>query len=531
MAPLEIVQKFQDRLSEARQFREKGLADGTPGIINGILSQIDRDDLPQFAKAQIPSSAHSVLNGLNEHCDSQPITNAEFQAADPVQFYNYGLALMDGQFWEEAIQELSMAAALGFKSLKCWNYCGDCAANLGRWEDAFRFYEYIYADESLDDEQKKSVLTKIAKCSQAQRKEHVRSLAAASRPEKTEPEDEQAKSELVNPSLLSLGSHSVDTIIGSTLTSWTGRMGMTLAACARSYQVTDLLHVGSTSVIVELQEWNSGQKFAGQALNGKLANAVSPEKLAMWARTQMSIRSRHLVRIYDLAEMNGCLFIVREHLPLSLSDLMAAGRNMPVSLAVRLGYQVLEALGDLHLHMTSEGRIQNLFHLDLRPSRVLLRKDKPFVKIYNGGLWKELEKACPSTAILKDLPLPHLCYKAPEQFRTYLARKRPPFFTDIYLFGTLLYEMLTGAPPFKASSFGEYQIQHCEQYPSPPKVWRPEIPEILNELVMDCLASDPMKRYRSATQISLALEKYFPTEVARPKDDSYQKYLAKLKLA
>ena len=530
MAPGETVQKFLNRLWEARLCSEQGLADGTVAIINGILAEIDGDDLPQFAREQIRSSANSILNSLKEHHESQPVIKEEFQATDPVQLYNYGVALMDGQFWEEAIQELSTAAALGFKSLKCWDYCGDCAANLGRWEDAFRFYEYVYSDESLTDEQKKTVLTKISKCSQVQRKEHARSLDTANGPAKTHPEAVLEQCEPVNPSVLSLGSHSVDTFIGRTVTSWTDPTGKTLAAVARSYRVSDLLHVGSSSVIVELEELNSGLKYAGQALNGQLSNALSAEKLATWAKTQMLIRSRHLVRVYDLAETNDRLFIVREHLPLSLSDLMAADRNMPISVAVRLGYQVLEALGDLHLHMASDGRIQNLFHLDLRPSRVLLRKDKPFVKIYNGGLWKEMEKASPARTNLKDLPLPHLCYRAPEQFRTYLARKKPPVFTDIYLFGALFYEMLTGTPAFKASSFGEYQIQHCEQYPSPPKVWRPEIPGMLNELIMDCLASDPMKRYRSTTQISLALEKSFPTEVARPKDDSYQKYLERLKL-
>jgi serine/threonine-protein kinase len=529
VAPAEAVQRFLGLLSEARLCKEQGLADGSADIVNGILAEIDGGDLPQLAREAIRSSAASILKSLNEH-HCQPATKEEFHATDPVQFYNYGLALMDGQFWEEAIQELSMAAALGFKSLKCWDYCGDCAANLGKWEDAFQFYEYVYSDESLNDGQRKTLLAKITKCSQAQKKEYARSLTEADEPA-NRTEDAQAKSEPVNLSILSQGAHSFDTLIGRTLISWKDPMGKTVAASAHSYTVTDLLHVGSSSVIVELEEGNSGKKYAGQTFNGQAINALSPEKLAVWAKTQMMIRSRHLVKIHDLAEMNGRLFIVREHLPLSLGDLMAADRNMPISIAVRLGCQVLEALGDLHLHMASDDRIESLFHLDLRPSRVLLRKDKPLVKIYNGGLWKEMEKASPTKTDLKDLPLPHLCYRAPEQFRTYLARKRPPVFTDIYLFGALFYEMLTGTPAFRASSFGEYLIQHCEQYPSPPKVWRPEIPEILDELIMDCLASDPMKRHRSATQISLALEKAFPIEVARPKDDSYQKYLQKLKLA
>jgi len=454
-----------------------------------------------------------------------------FQATDPAQFYNYGLALMDGQFWEEAIQELSMAAGLGFQRLKSWERCGDCAFNLGRWEEAFRFYEYVYSDESIADELKKAVLVKITRCSQAQKKENARTAAMAKGNTKTYPEDQQAESELVNPSVLSLGYYSVDPVIGHTVTSWTDPKGKTLAGCARSYRVNDLLHIGSSSLVVELEEQSSGKKYAGQTLSGKLRNALPAEKLALWAQGLMPINSRHLIRLYDLANVNGHLFIVREHLPLSLSDLLTSGVNMPISLAVRLAYQVLEGLGDLHLHRGADGRIQNLFHLDLRPSRVLLRRDKPYLKINNGGLWNEIAKTSPARTNLRELPLPYLSYRAPEQFRTYLARKRPPVFTDIYLFGALFYEMLTGTLAFKASSFGEYEIQHCEQYPSPPRVWRPEIPENLNELIMNCLTCDPMRRFRSTTQISLALEKSFPAEVARPRDDLYEKYLEKLEHA
>jgi len=531
VASEELVQKLIGRLAEARLCMEQGLADGSADIIGGILAEIHGQDLPQAAREKILASANSILTSLEKRCAPQPVVKDESQATDPVHFYNYGLALMDGQFWEEAIQQLSIAAGLGFMHLKCWDYCGDCAANLGKWQDAFRFYEYVYSDESLESEQKKSIMAKIAKCSQAQKKEHASSISAARVPSKNNPEEDlPAKSEPVSPSVFSFGSRSVDTIIGKTVKSWTDRTGKTLAPCACSYQVTDLLHIGSSSIVVELEETESGQKYAGQALNGKLSKALSAEKLAAWVRKQMSLRSLHLVRIYDLASLNEDLFIVREHMALSLNDLLTASRNMPISLAVRLSYQVLEALGDLHLHMSSDGRIENLFHLDLRPSRVLLRKDRPFVKIYNGGLWKEMETASPGRTDIRELPLPHLGYRAPEQFRTYLARKRPPVFTDIYLFGALFYELLTGNPAFKGSSFGEYQIQHCEQYPSPPRVWRPEIPEILNDIIMDCLATDPTKRYRSTTQLSLTLEKSFPVEVARPKDDFYQKYLEKLRL-
>lgn len=516
MPPAQLVREFFSRLTEARLCMEQGQVDGTTEIVKGIVGEIETEDFPRAEKEEIRSCAGSLLNSLHTN-DGTPAGGTQ-----AVQFYNYGLALIDGQFWEEAIQELSMAAGLGFEPLKCRELCGDCAVKLGRWQEAFHFYQAVYSDQSLGEEDKKTILVKITKCSQEQKKEH----AGTSAPAKTSAEPD-GKSESSNPSVVSLNSYLVDSAIGRTVTSWTDRTGNSLSGCVHSYKVTDLLHVGSSSLIVELQDQSDGRKFAGQTLIGSLKDALPVQRLAAWVKRQMLINSRHLVRIYDLANLEGHFFIVREHPPLSLGDLLSEGPGMPVPLAAKLGYQVLEALGDLHLHMAADGKIRNIFHLDLRPSRILLGREKPHLKIYNGGLWKEIEKASPARVALREMPLPHLSYRAPEQFRVYLARKRPPIFTDIYLFGALVYEMLTGVPAFKASSFEEYEIQHCEQYPTPPRVWRPEIPETLNDLVMNCLACDPVKRFRSTTQISLALEKSFPAALSRAGDDLYQKYLKK----
>ncbi len=515
--------QFFGHLMQSRLCMEQGLVDGTAEKNKAIPGEIEAEDPLEF-----PEDALFFADD-----DTPPSTRGDSASAQlgpggtpadgtPVQFYNYGLALIDGQFWEEAIQELSLAAGLGFEPLRCMELCGDCSVKMGRWQEAFHFYQSVYSDESLGEEQKKIILAKIAKCSQEQKKEHAGSFATANAG--AQPLVESAGN---NPSVVLLDSYLTDSLVGQTATSWTDPTGSPVAGALHSYKVTDLLHLGSSSLVVELQDESDGRKFAGQALTGNLKDALPIERLATWLKQQMWISSRYLVRICDLARLGEHFFVVREHLPLSLDALLSEVSRMPIPLAVKLGYQILEALGDLHLHMAADGKIRNIFHLDLRPSRILLAGDKPRLKIYNGGLWKEIEKSNPGRTALRQLPLPHLSYRAPEQFRVYLARKRPPVFTDIYLFGTLLYEMLTGVPAFKASSFEEYEIQHCEQYPNPPRVWRSDIPEDLNDLVMKCLACDPMKRFRSTTQISLALEKSFPIASSRDGDDLYRKYAAK----
>jgi serine/threonine protein kinase len=222
---------------------------------------------------------------------------------------------------------------------------------------------------------------------------------------------------------------------------------------------------------------------------------------------------------------------VREYLPVSLGMLFESGEPFPVSLAVFIAHRILQGLGDLHLHKGQDEQVRNIFHLDLRPSKILLHNTKPRVKINNAGLWSILSRSNPQDTSLGRLPLPMLAYKAPEQFRTYLARRRPPVFTDIYQFGALFYEMLTGVPAFRASSYEEYEIQHCDQYPTPPKVWRPEIPDQLNEIIMQCLYCDPMKRWRSTTQIALQLEKPFNSFIQPPKDGSYAQLMLRARMS
>ncbi len=263
-----------------------------------------------------------------------------------------------------------------------------------------------------------------------------------------------------------------------------------------------------TSLVFEMEREESGERFAGQCLAPPFDCGLEPETLAEWVRVQKMINSSHQVKVRDLACIDNHLFIVREYFPISLVDVLSRKRLIPLPLAFSIAHRVVEALGDLHLHMGRDEQIRNLFHLDLRPSRILMHNERFQVRLNNGGLWRVLEKCNPGGTRIHELPLPFLAYRAPEQFRTYLARRRPPVFTDIYLFGMLFYELLTGIPTFQALSYQEYEIQHCDQYPTPPRVWRPEIPEEVNDLIMKCIESDPLKRWRSITQVSLILEKF-----------------------
>jgi serine/threonine protein kinase len=117
-------------------------------------------------------------------------------------------------------------------------------------------------------------------------------------------------------------------------------------------------------------------------------------------------------------------------------------------------------------------------------------------------------RACPHLTNYRVLPLSFLSYRAPEQFRPYLwSSKKPLVCTDVYQFGVLFYEIVTRINPFLGESVEEIEMLHCDQRPIPPHVVRPDLPEEVSELIMNCLHIFPSKRWRSTTQILLAIEK------------------------
>lgn len=543
MASGDLFQSYLHRLEEARLYLEQGLGEGAGEIVQGILEDLEGSDLSTEEKSDLRSRIELEYGQVGaepaaaEEESAQPTSS--YGLAEPDQTFEYGLALMDGQFWEEAIREFKTAAAVGFRVTQCWELCGDCAGKMARWDEAIRYYENIYADPAADEALKKQILLKITKCSQTQKKLDVSSsiqarsdaaaAAAAGVAPAPKPVPKPPAAEPFSPSLSSLDQHSIDKMMGQRAVSWRDPKTGFVAGEEHSYTISNMLHAGVTSVVFQVTDDATGEVSAGQILSGPYSGSVNPEVLARWARGQMMSNSQHVVRVHDIAVCDERIFIIREHLPLSLVDILNMGEVLPIPLAIALAYQILEGIGDLHLHMGRDEEIRKIHHLDLRPSKVLLHEDRFLVKICNGGLLSELERVNPRVTALKHLPLPFLAYRAPEQFRPYLSRKKPPFFTDIYLFGALAYEMLTGIAAFSGSSFEEFEIQHCDQYPTPPKVWRPEIPEVLNDIIMTCLLCDPMKRWRSATQISLTFEKSFSESMGRGMEKQYFALIERLK--
>lgn len=172
-----------------------------------------------------------------------------------------------------------------------------------------------------------------------------------------------------------------------------------------------------------------------------------------------------------------------------LSDLLRDG-PLPIDRAVGLAARLCDALAHAHEH--------GVVHRDLKPANILVAAgDVP--KILDFGLAKALSEETRLTRTGEIVGTP--AYMAPEQAFDAAIDHR----ADLYSLGAVLYEMLTGSPPFNARSVMSVLRQLESEDPKPPGEVNPGVPAALEAVVLRCLEKSPDKRFQSAAELSEAL--------------------------
>lgn len=218
------------------------------------------------------------------------------------------------------------------------------------------------------------------------------------------------------------------------------------------------------------------------------------------ARIAARLRHPNIVQIYELGEESGEYFIAMEYIEGGdLADLldMADERNVevPIAMSVRIIADVLAALDYAH-EFSEEGKPLRIVHRDVSPHNVLIGKDG-MIKLVDFGIAHAVERhAKTETGLVKG----KLSYMAPEQVEQRGVDRR----ADIFSAGALLYELLTGEPPFGRELAAVNAI--LNEDPPNPQTLRPDVPDELVEVLMRSLEKDPDERYQSAQEMLEALE-------------------------
>ncbi len=245
------------------------------------------------------------------------------------------------------------------------------------------------------------------------------------------------------------------------------------------------------------------------ALKMVLAGAhAGSEQLARFqteAEAVARLQHPNVVQIYEVGEHEGLPFFSLEYVDGGSLAGRIGGKPQPPADAARMVERLADAMDSAHR--------QQIIHRDLKPANVLLTADGD-PKITDFGLAKRLEGDSGQTRSGTLMGTPS--YMAPEQARGDTKNVGP--LSDIYALGAILYEMLTGRPPFQGTTIVEVLDLVQKQEPVPPSRLQPNVPRDLETICLKCLQKEPPQRYATAGALAADLLRFLGGEtiMARP---------------
>ena len=221
-------------------------------------------------------------------------------------------------------------------------------------------------------------------------------------------------------------------------------------------------------------------------------NPIFVERFKKETLTARSISHEHVIRIHDFGDAEKIKYISMEYIKgQNLGELIQASGSLTIETAVNMTKQMCEALKTAH-H-------KGIVHQDLKPSNIMIDNSGQ-AYIMDFGLAKSLyiQDAALSGRITGTPQ-----YMSPEQAKREKVDQR----SDIYSLGIMMYEMLTGKTLFDADTREDYMEKHINEFPKSPSSINPNIPHLLENIVLKCLEKDRNKRYQNAEEIISELDK------------------------
>jgi serine/threonine-protein kinase len=265
------------------------------------------------------------------------------------------------------------------------------------------------------------------------------------------------------------------------------------------YELDGVVGRGGMAEVYRARDIRLDRVVAVKTLREDLArDATFQARFRREAQSAASLNHPSIIAVYDTGEdMEGpsnVPYIVMEYADgRTLRDLLREDRRLLPERALEITDGVLRALDYSHRH--------GIVHRDIKPANVMLTRSAE-VKVMDFGIARAVSDA-QATMTQTAQVIGTAQYLSPEQARGERVDAR----SDLYSTGCLLYELLTGRPPFTGDSPVAIAYQHVRENPVPPSQVDPEIPAWADSIVLKAMAKDPADRYQSAAEMRTDIQR------------------------
>jgi Tol biopolymer transport system component len=265
------------------------------------------------------------------------------------------------------------------------------------------------------------------------------------------------------------------------------------AALSGRYGLERELGAGGMATVYLAEDLRHGRKVAIKVLRPELAAVIGADRFVREIRTIAALQHPHILGLIDSGEVGGTAYFVMPFVEgESLRDRLIREKQLPIADAVRIATEVASALDYAHRH--------GVIHRDIKPENILLHDGAALVADFGIALAVSSAGGTRMTETGMSLGTPH--YMSPEQA---MGERNIDARTDVYALGCVLYEMLTGEPPFTGPSAQAIVAKVMTEKPTPPSATRDTVPEGVEDAVLTALAKLPVDRFASGAAFAAAL--------------------------
>jgi WD40 repeat protein/tRNA A-37 threonylcarbamoyl transferase component Bud32 len=302
--------------------------------------------------------------------------------------------------------------------------------------------------------------------------------------------------------------------------------GASPVRCFGDYELLEEIARGGMGVVYKARQVSLNRLVAlKMILAGQLASATEVQRFRREAEAAAGLDHPHIVPIYEVGEHEGQQFfsmklVEGRNLAQAIADLRLHVADLKTRPAFRTFQVPLVNLLVRVARAVHYAHQRGILHRDLKPANILLQNEKASANksaicnpqsaiplVTDFGLAKQVrqDKALTHSGSIVGTP----SYMAPEQAK---ASKDLSTATDVYSLGAILYELLTGRPPFRADNPLDTLLQVMEREPDRPRALNARVDSELETICLKCLEKEPHKRYGSAEALAEDLERWLRCE-------------------